>query len=79
MGLFLRWPVMKALRNRIRRIISTDPVRRKLKMDVLETERLLLRKLEQDDLRDLKSKRKNFLLIAFGSTGFGASVHGGYC
>ena len=53
MGLFLRWPVMKALRNRIRRIISTDPVRRKLKMDVLETERLLLRKLEQDDLRDI--------------------------
>jgi len=53
MGLFLRWPVVKALRNRIRRIISTDPVRRKLKMHTLATERLVLRKLEQDDLRDI--------------------------
>lgn len=53
MGLFLRWPVMKALRNRIRRIICTDPVRRKLKMRTLETERLVLRKLEQEDLRDI--------------------------
>jgi [ribosomal protein S5]-alanine N-acetyltransferase len=53
MSLFLRWPVMKALRNRIGRIISTDPIRRQLKMDILETERLVLRKLEQDDLRDI--------------------------
>jgi ribosomal-protein-alanine N-acetyltransferase len=53
MSLFLRWPVMKALRNRIGRIISTDPIRRKLKMHALETERLVLRKLEQEDLRDI--------------------------
>lgn len=44
---------MKALRNRIRRIISVNPVQRKLKMQVLETERLLLRTLEPQDLRDI--------------------------
>ena len=53
MSLFSRWPVMKALRNRIRRIIPVDPVQRKLKMQVLETERLVLRKLEREDLRDI--------------------------
>jgi [ribosomal protein S5]-alanine N-acetyltransferase len=53
MGLFLRWPVMKALQNRIRRIISLNPVQRKLKMHMLESERLILRKLVQGDLGDI--------------------------
>ncbi len=52
-SLFSRWPVMKALRNRVRRIISADPTYRKLKMQVLETERLVLRKLSQEDLKDI--------------------------
>jgi ribosomal-protein-alanine N-acetyltransferase len=50
---FSRWPVMKALRNRIRRIISVDSGKLKLKMQVLETERLMLRKLAQGDLEDI--------------------------
>jgi ribosomal-protein-alanine N-acetyltransferase len=53
MGLFSRLPGLKSLRNRIRRRITFNPVRRKLKMQVLETERLLLRKLERRDLRDI--------------------------
>ena len=44
---------MKALRNRIRRIIPMDPRQRNLKMQVLETERLVLRKLDQNDLKDI--------------------------
>jgi ribosomal-protein-alanine N-acetyltransferase len=53
MGLFSRLPVLKALRNRIRRMISFNPVQRKLKMQVLETDRLVLRKVEPEDLRDI--------------------------
>src|SRR5690242_21804025 len=53
MGLFSRLPVLKALRNRIRRMISFNPVQRKLKMQVLETDRLVLRKVEPGDLRDI--------------------------
>lgn len=53
MGLFSRLPALKALRIRIRRLISFNPVQRKLKMQVLETERLVLRKLEREDLRDI--------------------------
>lgn len=48
-----RWPVIKALPNRIRRILSADPGLRTLNMPVLETERLVLRKLVQEDLRDI--------------------------
>jgi ribosomal-protein-alanine N-acetyltransferase len=44
---------MKALQNRIRRIISLNPVQRKLKMHMLESERLILRKLVQGDLGDI--------------------------
>ncbi len=44
---------MKPLWNRIRRIIPMDTGQQKLKMPVLETERLVLRKLDQDDLRDI--------------------------
>ena len=50
---FLRWPVIRALRNRIRRILPVVSGHRKLKMPVLETERLVLRKVEQDDLKDV--------------------------
>ena len=53
MGLFSRLPALKALRICIRRMISFNPVQRKLKMQVLETERLVLRKLEREDLRDI--------------------------
>jgi [ribosomal protein S5]-alanine N-acetyltransferase len=53
MSLFSRLPALKALRHRIRRIISADPIYRKLKMQVLETERLVLRKLSQEDLKDI--------------------------
>ena len=49
-SLFSRWSVMKALRNRI---IPMDPRQRNLKMQVLETERLVLRKLDQNDLKDI--------------------------
>ncbi len=52
-GFFSRWPVMKALRNRFRRILSVSSRQRKLKMPVLETKRLVLRQLDQDDLRDI--------------------------
>ncbi len=52
-SLFSRWPVTKALRSRIRRIIRMGSGQRTLKMPVLETERLVLRKLDQDDLRDI--------------------------
>jgi ribosomal-protein-alanine N-acetyltransferase len=44
---------MKALRNRIRRIIPMDSGQRKLKMQMLETERLVLHKFDQDDLKDI--------------------------
>ena len=50
---FFHSPVMKSLRNRIRRILPTDLGQRKLQMPVLETERLVLRQLDQDDLRDI--------------------------
>jgi len=52
-SLFFRWPVIKTLPNRIRRILSADSGQRKLQMPVLETERLVLRQLDQDDLRDI--------------------------
>lgn len=52
-GLFSRWPVLKALRNRIRRVIAVDSGQLKLKMPSLETERLVLRKLDQKDLGDI--------------------------
>jgi ribosomal-protein-alanine N-acetyltransferase len=53
MSFFSRWSVINALRNCIRRIISIDSGQRKLNMQVLETERLVLRRLRQDDLRDI--------------------------
>ena len=52
-SLFFRWLVKKTFPNRIRRILSADSGQRKLKMPVLETERLVLRQLHQDDLRDI--------------------------
>jgi ribosomal-protein-alanine N-acetyltransferase len=52
-GFIFRWPVIKALPNRIRRILSADSRLRTLKMPVLETERLVLRQLDQHDLRDI--------------------------
>lgn len=48
-----RWPVIKSLQQRIRRILSSDSGQRKLKMPVLETERLVLRPLDQHDLGDI--------------------------
>jgi [ribosomal protein S5]-alanine N-acetyltransferase len=50
MTLFSPWSLMKSLRNRVRRIISLNMGQRKLQMQVLETERLILRKLGRDDL-----------------------------
>jgi [ribosomal protein S5]-alanine N-acetyltransferase len=50
---FLRWPVVKALRNSIRRVICMGSGKRKLDMPVLETERLVLRKLDLKDLGDI--------------------------
>jgi [ribosomal protein S5]-alanine N-acetyltransferase len=52
-SLLSRWSLTKELRNRLRRIIPMDSGQRKLKMQVLETERLVLRKLGQDDLSDI--------------------------
>jgi [ribosomal protein S5]-alanine N-acetyltransferase len=47
------WLLIKAMRNRIRRILPMECERRLLKMPVLETERLVLRKLDQEDLKDI--------------------------
>jgi len=44
---------MKALRNRIRRILPVVSGHRQLTMPVLETKRLVLRKFEQNDLGDI--------------------------
>ena len=52
-SIFFRWPVIKTLPHRIRRILFGDSGQRKLQMPVLETERLVLRQLHQDDLRDI--------------------------
>ncbi len=51
--LFSHSPVMKPLRSRIGRMIRMASGQRKLKMPVLETERLVLRKLDRDDLSDI--------------------------
>jgi RimJ/RimL family protein N-acetyltransferase len=52
-GLVFRWPVVKALLNGIRRYFPADSKQLKLRMPVLETERLVLRPLDQDDLSDI--------------------------
>jgi ribosomal-protein-alanine N-acetyltransferase len=51
--LFSRWPVVMAFRSCIRRMIRMGLGQRKLDMPVLETERIVLRKLDQDDLKDI--------------------------
>ena len=51
--LFSHSPVMKPLRSRFGRIIRMASGQRKWKMPVLETERLVLRKLDRDDLKDI--------------------------
>src|ERR1700690_2640503 len=53
MSLLSRWPVLKGLRYRVRLIFPVVSGSRKLKMPVLETERLVLRKFEQDDFKDI--------------------------
>jgi len=50
---FSRWPVTRALRSYIRRVMHMASGERPLKMPVLETERLVLRKLDQKDLKDI--------------------------
>jgi RimJ/RimL family protein N-acetyltransferase len=52
-SLLALWPVVKAFRSRIRGIIRMGLGQRKLDMPVLETERLVLRKLDLSDLRDI--------------------------
>jgi [ribosomal protein S5]-alanine N-acetyltransferase len=52
-SLFFRWPVVKAFLNGICRYFPADSEQRKLKMPVLETERLVLRPLDQGDLSDI--------------------------
>jgi [ribosomal protein S5]-alanine N-acetyltransferase len=47
------WPVVKAFRSSLRRMICIGSGQRKLDMPVLETERLVLRKLDLSDLRDI--------------------------
>lgn len=51
--LFWRGPVIKALRSRIRRMIGLGSGQRILKMPVIETERLILRRFDQEDLKDI--------------------------
>ena len=51
--LFLRWSVMKPLRGSIRRIIPQDSAQAQLQMQVLETDHLVLRQLDQNDLKDI--------------------------
>jgi ribosomal-protein-alanine N-acetyltransferase len=48
-----RWPVVKLFRSGIRRMIRMCSVQRMLDMPVLETERLVLRKLDLSDLGDI--------------------------
>ncbi len=48
-----RWPLLKSLRNGIRRIIPYNSPRLILKMPVLETERLILRPFDRNDLADI--------------------------
>ena len=52
-SIFFRWPGVRALRSGIRRFLPADSGQRKLKMPVLETERLVLRPLDQQDLSDI--------------------------
>ena len=47
------WPVVKEFRSSVRRIIRIGLGQRKLDMPVLETERLVLRKLDLKDLREI--------------------------
>jgi ribosomal-protein-alanine N-acetyltransferase len=48
-----RWPKLQSLRNAIRRIIPHDSPRPILKMPVLETERLILRPFDRNDIADI--------------------------
>ena len=48
-----RWSAMKAMLSGIRHIVSIKSRQRKLEMPILETERLVLRKLDQGDLNDI--------------------------
>jgi ribosomal-protein-alanine N-acetyltransferase len=48
-----RWPPIRAMWNFLRRIFPVNTGRRKSKMPVLETERLVLRPLDQKDLSDI--------------------------
>lgn len=48
-----RWSLTKGVRRRIRSSGSRGEERQRLKMRVLETQRLLLREFHQDDLKDL--------------------------
>src|ERR1700685_232463 len=52
-NLLFHFQGMKTLRQRIRRILSSDSEQRTLKMPALETERLILRPLDRHDLRDI--------------------------
>ena len=52
-SIFFRWPGVRDFRSGIRRFFSADSGQRKLKMPVLETERLVLRPLDQRDLSDI--------------------------
>ena len=50
---FSRRPVTRALRSYIRSVMRMASGERRLRMTVLETDRLVLRKLDQKDLRDI--------------------------
>lgn len=52
-NLFSGWPAIKSLRNRIRRVLPLGLGHRKLKMRALETQRLTLRRFEQNDFKDV--------------------------
>jgi [ribosomal protein S5]-alanine N-acetyltransferase len=59
--LLSRWPVVNALRSRVGRMIGMGPGQRKLDMPVLETQRLVLRKFNQDDLKDIIAWEEAFI------------------
>lgn len=48
-----RWPYVKALKDRVRHLLPARLGHRKLKMPVLETDRLVLRRFNQADLGDI--------------------------
>lgn len=73
---FSRWAVVQALRRRLRRVIGLNSGERKLRMPVLDTERLVLRQFVQDDLKDIMAWEE---FSVAQNAGVGAQEFLNYC